>query len=97
MQDVRREFKLPGLPFSVAISGFAGWADRTNARREGIIQAQFGACDAKKHPEAQPAVAEEMRQFVRAPPPLSPSTENFHFNHNAETCKSMAVRPSAPP
>lgn len=85
MKDVRAEFKLPKLPFSVPISGFAGWASRFNSRREGIIDAQFAACDPKKHPEAQPAVAEEMRQFVRGPPPLSPSRENFHFNHNAET------------
>jgi hypothetical protein len=58
MHDVRAEFKLPRLPFSVPISGFAGWASQYNARREGVIQAQFGACDAKRHPEAPPAVAE---------------------------------------
>lgn len=58
---------------------------RFNPRREGIIKAQFSACNPKVHPEAQPAVGLETRDFVRGPPPLSPSSENFHFNHNAET------------
>jgi hypothetical protein len=86
MHDVRRDLNISKLPFSVPITGFAGWDVVHNPRRNAVVQAQFAACDPKKHPEAQPAIAEETRNFVRPGPPFSPSPQNF-VSHPSHACK----------
>jgi hypothetical protein len=77
------DFNNSKLAVSVPVSGFHGWND-TDARRQEVLQGQFAACDPKRHPEAQPAIAEETRDFWRARE-YSPSPQAFHFYHNAET------------
>lgn len=77
------DFNNSKLAVSVPVSGFHGWND-TDVRRQEVLQGQFAACDPKRHPEAQPAIAEETRDFWRARE-YSPSPQAFHFYHNAET------------
>ena len=83
IRSVRRDFNNSRLAVSVPVSGFHGWND-TDFRRQQVLQAQFAACDPKRHPEAQPAIAEETRDFWRDQQ-YSPSPQAFHFYHNAET------------
>ena len=80
---ISSDFNNSKLAVSVPVSGFHGWND-TDVRRQEVLQGQFAACDPKRHPEAQPAIAEETRDFWRARE-YSPSPQAFHFYHNAET------------
>lgn len=107
IRSVRRDFNNSDLAVSVPVSGFHGWND-SDFRRKEVLAAQFAACDPKRHPEAQPAIAEETRGFWRQ---SGPSPQVYHFFHNAETYwltgKAMArgmldlllhrPRPSTPP
>ena len=43
----------------------AGW-DQKNSRRLGVINAQFGACNASRHPGMAHCVAEETRSYWRS-------------------------------
>ena len=56
--DLRKAWNNPQLAISIPVSGFGGWG-QTNARRLGIIDAQFGACNTTRHPEMTHCVAEE--------------------------------------
>jgi hypothetical protein len=109
IRSVRHDFNNSKLVVSVPVSGFHGW-NNTDFRRKEVLEAQFAACDPKRHAEAQPAIAEETRDFWRDEE-YSPSAQAFHFYHNAETYwltgKAMAEgileqllnrpRPSTPP
>ena len=43
----------------------SGW-DQKNSRRLGVINAQFGACNASRHPGMAHCVAEETRSYWRS-------------------------------
>ena len=62
--DLRKAWKNPKLAISIPVSGFDGW-DQKNARRLGVINAQFGACNATRHPGMAHCVAEETRDYWR--------------------------------
>jgi len=87
IKDVRREFKNPKMAVSIPVSGFDGWM-QTSPRRLGIIQAQFNAANASRHPElGGHVIAEETRDFWRCGQAGQncPSNQRFHFGHNAES------------
>ena len=64
IQDLRKEWNNPTMAVSIPVSGFGGWAQE-NVRRLGIINAQFGACNATRHPGMAHCIAEETRGFFR--------------------------------
>ena len=76
IQDLRKEWKNPEMAVSIPVSGFGGWG-QTNSRRLGIINAQFGACNATHN-----CVAEETRSFWRdfANSPVN-QVISHHRNH----------------
>jgi len=81
--DLRKEWNNPDLAVSIPVSGFGGWA-QTNSRRLGIMNAQFGACNATRHPGQHNCVAEETRGFWRDFA-NSPVNQGYHWWHNAES------------
>jgi len=83
ISDLRKEWNNPDMAVSIPVSGFGGWAQK-NSRRVGIINAQFGACNATRHPGQHHCVAEETRGFWRdfANSPVNPG---YHWWHNAES------------
>ena len=83
INDVRKEFKAPGMPAVVATVGFGGhnMADKFLK----ILDAQMAVGDPKKHPEFAGAVASvDIRDFWREVDE-SPMSQNYHYNRNAET------------
>ena len=62
--DLRKAWNNPKLAISIPVSGFGGWSQK-NSRRLGIIDAQFGACNATRHPGMTHCVAEETRDYWR--------------------------------
>ena len=85
ISDLRKEWKSPNMAVSIPVSGFDGW-DQKNARRLGIINAQFGACNATRHPGQHNCVSEETRSFWRDFA-NSPVNQGYHWWHNAESCE----------
>eukprot|EP00041_Stephanoeca_diplocostata_P017694 m.362448 g.362448 ORF g.362448 m.362448 type:complete len:189 (+) comp20787_c0_seq7:1061-1627(+) len=83
--DLRREWKNPTLAVSIPVSGFNGWA-QDNERRLGIINAQFNAANATRHPELHGhIVAEETRSYWRGPQYSPVPSQGYHWFHNAES------------
>jgi len=83
ISDLRKEWDSPDMAVSIPVSGFDGW-DQKNARRLGVINAQFGACNATRHPGQHNCVAEETRSFWRSFT-NSPVNQGYHWWHNAES------------
>ena len=81
--DLRKEWKNPNMAVSIPVSGFDGWGQE-NVRRLGIINAQFGACNATRHPGMKNCQAEETRSFWRSAE-YSPVNQGYHWWHNAES------------
>ncbi len=81
IKDVRREWKTPGLPAVIAVSGFGGRNQKID-RRLGIIAAQHGAAKRKEFKGTVASV--ETRDFFR-PREQSPGGQGYHWNNNAET------------
>ena len=81
---LRTECQHAGLrPFHVSASATivrAGW-DQKNSRRLGVINAQFGACNASRHPGMAHCVAEETRSYWR-------SFQNSPVNQGCERPRS---------
>jgi len=81
INDIRKEFKVPKMPFVIANSGFGGPGQK-NSRRLGIINAQLAM---NRVPAFRNNVITiETRMFFR-PPEMSPANQGYHWNHNAET------------
>ena len=81
INDVRKEFGVPKMPFVIGGSGFGGW-QQTNGRRLGIMKAQEAAAN---RPEFKDNVRYvETRGFYRDEA-SSPHRFRFHWNGNAET------------
>jgi len=81
INDVRKEFGVPNLPFVIGGSGFGGW-DQANTRRLGIMKAQEAAAN---HPEFKGTVKYvETRGFYRDEA-SSPHKFRYHWSGNAET------------
>ncbi len=81
VKDLRKEWKVPGLPVSIAVSGFGGRGQKVD-RRLGIIAAQHAVA---RRPEFKGRVVSvETRDFFR-PREESPSGQGYHWNGNAET------------
>ena len=81
VRDLRKEWKVPGLPVSIGVSGFGGRGQKVD-RRLGIIAAQHAVA---KRPEFKGRVVSvETRDFFR-PREESPSGQGYHWNGNAET------------
>jgi len=83
IKDLRKEWQNPDMAASIPVSGFDGWGQK-NSRRLGIINAQFGACNATRHPGQHHCVAEETRGFWRDFK-NSPVNQGYHWWHNAES------------
>lgn len=84
IKDLRKEWNVPNMAVSIPVSGFGGWGQK-NTRRLGIIQAQFNAANATRHPELNGhVIAEETRSFWRDPA-YCPSKQAYHWGHNAES------------
>ena len=79
--DLRKEWNNPDMAVSIPVSGFDGW-DQKNARRLGIINAQFGACNATRHPGQHNCVSEETRSFWRQ---FANSPVRYHHSPTAST------------
>ena len=81
VKDLRKEWKVPGLPVSIGVSGFGGRRQKVD-RRLGIIAAQHAVA---RRPEFKGRVVSvETRDFFR-PREESPSGQGYHWNGNAET------------
>jgi len=81
VKDLRKEWKVPELPVSIAVSGFGGRGQKID-RRLGIIAAQHAVA---RRPEFKGRVVSvETRDFFR-PREESPSGQGYHWNGNAET------------
>lgn len=83
INDVRKEFKQPKLPFVVATVGFGGhnMADKF----ERILKAQLAVGNAQQHPEFAGTVASvDTRDFWREVDE-SPTNQDYHYNRNAAT------------
>lgn len=81
--DLRKEWNNPEMAVSIPVSGFGGWGQKIG-RRLGIIAAQFGACNATRHPGMAHCQAEETRGFWRSSQ-FSPVNQGYHWWHNAES------------
>lgn len=86
INTLRKQFNAPDAPFVVATCGFGGgknWAPGSNA--DTIFNAQMNVSDPKKHPEfAGNVKSVDIRSFYR-PAEVSPKSQGFHYNQNAET------------
>jgi len=81
IRDVRKDLRVPRLPFVIANSGFGGWKQRVG-RRLGVMKAQGAVAE---YPEFKGnVICVETRDFFR-PPEDSPTRFGYHWNHNAET------------
>jgi len=81
IRDVRKDLRVPRLPFVIANSGFGGWKQRVG-RRLGVMKAQAAVAE---YPEFKGnVICVETRDFFR-PPEDSPTRFGYHWNHNAET------------
>lgn len=76
--DLRKEFAAPDMRVSIPVSGFGGWGQSVS-RRLGIIQAQFNAANATRHP-----------QFV-SPLPLTPLLLFFCFQNQTTKLYSYQI------
>jgi len=81
IKDVRRDLGVPGLPFVIGGSGFAGWGQQ-NSRRLKILEAQQAAAARAEFKGNVKYV--ETRGFFR-PREASPHGFGYHWNGNAET------------
>ena len=81
VKDLRKEWKVPGLPVSIGVSGFGGRNQKVD-RRLGIIAAQHAV--ARRPGFKGRVVSVETRDFFR-PREESPSGQGYHWNGNAET------------
>lgn len=81
IKDVRQDLGAPNLPFVIANSGFAGWAQKVE-RRLDIMKAQANA--AKCPDVGGNVICVETRDFYRGEE-VSPSRQRYHWNGNAET------------
>lgn len=86
--DLRKAWNNPKLAISIPVSGFGGWG-QTNSRRLGIIDAQFGACNATRHPGMTHCVAEETRDYWRL-------FENSPVNQGYQCVSWISSKPTIP-
>ncbi|MEZ6057578.1 MAG: sialate O-acetylesterase [Planctomycetaceae bacterium] len=83
INDIRRDFDRPKLPAVVATVGFGGRNMQEKFLR--IHKAQMAVGDAKLHPEYAGNVASiDTRDFWREVDE-SPTSQDYHYNRNAET------------
>jgi alpha-galactosidase len=83
IQDLRKEFKTPGMPAVVATVGFGGM--EMDPGHFMTWEAQMAVGDPKQHPEFAGNVASvDTRPFWRSRGE-SPTNTGYHYNHNAET------------
>ncbi len=83
IQDLRKEFKSPRMPATIATVGFGGHNISEDYLK--ILKAQMAVGDPEKHPEFAGTVASvDTRGFWREADE-SPSNPGYHYNKNAET------------
>lgn len=87
VDDMRKDLKLPKLPFVIANTGIGGWDNpaRYKAKVEKLMNAQLALGDPVKYPEFKGNVAGvETRGFQRMQEE-SPSKQGYHWMRNWET------------
>ena len=83
IKDVRKDLGTPNLPFVIADTGQLGEKTRGDMAKLCEIQLSFG--DPAKHPEFAGTVASVgTRGFARSVE-QSPSSFDYHWNHNGES------------
>ena len=83
IDDVRNDMGIPKLPFVIAATGMRGWDMNDKARN--LVEAQLAMEDFAKYPEFEGNVAGvDTRDFWRESE-VSPSSQGYHWNRNAET------------
>jgi hypothetical protein len=83
IDDVRNDMGIPNLPFVIAATGMRGWGMTDKARN--LVEAQLAMEDFAKYPEFEGNVAGvDTRDFWRESE-VSPSSQGYHWNRNAET------------
>jgi alpha-galactosidase len=83
IQSWRREFSAAEAPWAIATVGFGGRKMQDNYVR--ILEAQMAVSDPKRHPELAGTVATvDIRDFWRETH-VSPRSQGYHYNRNAET------------
>ncbi|MCU0779538.1 MAG: sialate O-acetylesterase [Akkermansiaceae bacterium] len=95
IDDVRSELGQPELPFVIATTGMAGWAE-THPRALSLMNAQLAMKDFTKYPAFEGNVdVIDTRDFWRDAT-VSPADQGYHWNQNGETLfligKSMGDR-----
>jgi len=79
----RKEFNAPEADWTIATVGFGGEDMPEHYRK--IAQAQLNVADPERHPELAGTVKTiNARPFWR-PAGMSPTNQDYHYNHNAET------------
>jgi len=84
INDLRKEFKAPKMPVTVATVAFGGY--RVNGSGwQGVWEAQMAVGDPQQHPEFAGTVASiDTRDFWREVDE-SPRGQDYHYNRNPET------------
>lgn len=84
INDLRKEFKAPKAPFSLATIAFDG--DELKGGGLTVVNAQLAVSGEKgKYPEFESNVKTiDARKYWR-PADISPSNKGYHYNHNAGT------------
>ncbi|MCX7008507.1 MAG: sialate O-acetylesterase [Kiritimatiellaeota bacterium] len=81
IHDIRKDLGAPKLPFVIAETGMSG-RDETHPRALALMKAQAAVAE---HPEFKGNIAfVSTRDFWR-PKEISPSSQGYHWNGNAET------------
>jgi alpha-galactosidase len=83
INDLRKEFDLPEMPFVLATTGMTGWSE-DSARGLALMNAQLAVPSDSRLNVKKNTFAVETRDFWRDET-VSPSGFGFHWNNNAET------------
>jgi hypothetical protein len=81
IRDIRRDLKTPGLPFVIAETGMDG-PEEKHPRALSLMKAQAAVAD---HPEVKGNVAFVSTKAFWRPKEVSPTSQGYHWNTNAET------------
>lgn len=89
IKSLRKDFDAPAAKFVVA-TGCGNPGKESFGKK--IAEAQLAVGDAKKHPEFVGNVKSVDTRDLWREADVSPSTQGYHYNHNAETYMETGIR-----
>jgi len=84
IRDIRHDLGVADLPFVIAETGMSGYSE-THHRALSLMAAQAAVADPSKYPEFEGNVAFVGTKGFFRESDVSPSTQAYHWNSNAET------------